>query len=647
MSLNFNFYNNPKNEENDFLRNTNSFQTRSYNPYFEQNINPFIKSQNTQKLTQTINENMTQLNSVNNSRRNRMSMLPFPTDSPFNEDNMNNSNIIPPKLKIKKVTKISANNQNNLKNNFQKKYNQYKKESKFQKEVVSENIPKIKKNPIDDFSGNSSDNKKINSKSDNVSENNNGNQLKRKMNYKKSDDNNAANKNINKNLIKNQNNNIKNNMNNRKQNNNHNQNNVPVNEKLKNQFINRNLTMFTMIKRINFFQNLEQMSQNRMQLFEKEYQNDIYFKKKEFFNNVFINNTEIGKNFPLTLIFHFLFNPKIEITHFSLQKNFYENVLLLHGFKNIKISYDENMLNNIPKFFRDLNYVNNLFQNFEISDLNKFIDEIKGWSKTFDLEIEYEDVNNKKINDQIKIYFISPKDITIEYNSNSANTCKSFAEFNFHCGIDYDKNKGRFVFKTIANVYNKCEELYQFEFLGEIWERAMLVIKEESQKNKIIMDKIFKEHLKKNLNKYSSSINHIIKDIVDKDKKENLNNENIDNKNFLKIPNKRKNFFNEINKEEKIINKENETKINNNNTFKQKHDEIMNKNENNKINLLIINKDITKEQLLYYGVMLSFFLFIFKTVLSIELGTLSLETFFNFLIIFIIGFMLVKNQSSI
>ena len=73
----------------------------------------------------------------------------------------------------------------------------------------------------------------------------------------------------------------------------------------------------------------------------------------------------------------------------------------------------------------------------------------------------------------------------------------------------------------------------------------------------------------------------------------------------------------------------------------------MNKNENNKINLLIINKDITKEQLLYYGVMLSFFLFIFKTVLSIELGTFSLETFFNFLIIFIIGFMLVKNQSSI
>ena len=434
------------------------------------------------------------------------------------------------------------------------------------------------------------------------------------MNYKKSDDNNAANKNINKNLIKNQNNIIKNDINNRKQNN-HNQNNVPVNEKLKNQFINRNLTMFTMIKRINFFQNLEQMSQNRMQLFEKEYQNDIYFKKREFFNNVFINNNEIGKNFPLTLIFHYLLNPKIEINHFSLHKNFYENVLLLHGFKNIKISYDENMLKSIPKFFRDLNYVNNLFQNFEINELNKFIDEIKGWSKTFDLEIEYEDVNNKKINDQIKIYFISPKDITIEYNSNSANSCKSFAEFNFHCDIDYDKNKGRFVFKTIANVYNKCEELYQFEFLGEIWERAMLVIKEESQKNKIIMDKIFKEHLKKNLNKYSSSINHIIKDIVDKDKKENLNNENIDNKN--------------------------------NNTFKQKHDEIMNKNENNKINLLIINKDITKEQLLYYGVMLSFFLFIFKTVLSIELGTFSLETFFNFLIIFIIGFMLVKNQSSI
>ena len=401
-----------------------------------------------------------------------------------------------------------------------------------------------------------------------------------------------------------------------------------------------------MLKRNKILINLEKICQNRMLLFEKEYQNDICFKKKDFFNNVFINNGEIGKNFPLTLIFHYLLNPKIAVNYFSFQKNFYENVLLLHGFKNIKVSYDENMLNKVPKFFDDLNYVNNMFQNFELSEVDKFINEIKNWSKTFDLEIEYEDINNNKIKDQVKIYFISPKDITVEYNSNSANSSKSFAEFNFHCDIDYDKNKGRFVFNTIANVYNKCEELYQFEFLGEIWERAMIIIKEEGLKNKIIMDKIFKEHLKKNLHKYSSSINYIIKDIIDKDKKENINNENILDKKDLKIPNISKNFFDEINKEEKNINKERETKVNKK-IINEQNNEIMNKNENKTINILINNTDKAKEQILHYGVMLSFFIFVFKTVLSIELGTFSLETFFNFLIIIIIGFMLVKNQSSI
>lgn len=643
MSINYNFYNDPKNEEYDYLRNTNYFINQPYNPYFEQNINPFSKSQNTRKLTKNLNENMTQFSNINNNRRNTVSVIPFPTDSPFNEENTNNSNIIPQELKIKKVTKIRTNNRNNLNNNFQNKYNQYKKESKFQKEVVSENMPKIKKNPIDDYSGNSSDNKNIKSKSDNVSENNNGNKSKKNINNKNNNANNGINKNINKNLIKNQNNNIENNTNNKKQNN-YNQNNLPENEKLKNQFINRNLTVFAMLKRNKILINLEKICQNRMQLFEKDFQNDICFKKKDFFNNVFINKGEIGKNFPLTLIFHYLLNPKIAVNHFSFQKNFYENVLLLHEFKNIKVSYDENMLNKVPKFFDDLNYVNNMFQNFELSELNKFINEIKNWSKTFDLEIEYEDINNNKIKDQVKIYFISPKDITIEYNSNSANSSKSFAEFNFHCDIDYDKNKGRFVFNTIANVYNKCEELYQFEFLGEIWERAMIAIKEECQKNKINMDKIFKEHLKKNLHKYSSSINYIIKDIFDKDKKENINYENIGDKKDLKIINK--NFFNEMNKEDKIINKEKETKFNKK-IGNEQNNEIMNKNEKKTFNLIINNTEKAKEQILHYGAMLSFFIFIFKTVLSIELGTFSLETFFNFLIIIIIGFMLVKNQSSI
>ena len=647
MSDKYNFYNNPRYYNYQDSRYTQSFQTQSYNPYFEQNFNPFNENQNTRKLSRPLNENITPIYSNNNNSRNTISVIPFPDDSQLDE-NIKDSSIIQPGLKIKKVSKINPRKQSYLSTNYQNKNITFNNQ-KVKKDVVSEKLLTFKKMPMDDLSGNSTDNRKIQSKSENDSEksDNNNNSNKKTINKNGKDtNNNDINKDINRNVTKNQNRNNpnKNNINKKNQNNN-NQNNLYINENLKNQFINRNLAMFALLKRIKFFQNLDQISQNRMQLFEKEFQNDIYFKKRDFFNNVFINNQEIGITIPLTLIFYYILNPKVTINQFSLKKNFYENVLLLHGYKNIKIIYDDNILKKVPKYFNDLNYVINLFQNFEISELNKFIKEINNWSKTFELEIKYEDKNNNNITDKIKIYFISPKDITVEYNSNSANSCKSFAEFNLHCDINYDKNRGRFVFKTSANVYDKCEELYQFEFLGEIWERALIVIKEESQKYKVNADKKFKEHLKKNLRKYSPNINYIIKDVIEKEKRDKSINESFQNIKNVNNVNINKNISHEIRREEKINNKDIETNFNKN-IIKEKNNALNDKNKNKKEIIIINNKDKRKEQILFYGVILSFFIFIFKTVLSIELGSFSLDTFFNFLIIIIIGFMLVKNQNS-
>ena len=87
--------------------------------------------------------------------------------------------------------------------------------------------------------------------------------------------------------------------------------------------------------------------------------------------------------------------------------------------------------------------------------------------------------------------------------------------------------------------------------------------------------------------------------------------------------------------------KEAEKNINKNITNKTEEKLIDKNMKKNKINN---SKDKTKERILFYGVLLSFFLFIFKTTLNIELGTFSLETFFNCLIIILIGFMLFKNQ---
>ena len=504
MSNNFAVYYNNFDEENNFLR-AQSSQVQKYSSNLNQHFDTIPEKDYNRRFTHNFYPEINPVFSSNINRRDTISDLPFPNDSMINEDTSNNTDKIPQEFKIKKVTKIKPKIKDGVRNNRQNLYNPSNINQKASKDVFSENLANNKKSPLDDISGNSSDIPTLKPNSQKLQTVYNKNQQNKKS--------------INHNF--------------------------PINERLKNQFINRNLDISEKLNRINFLQNLEKECQNRMLLFEKEFKSDIYFKKRDFFNNVFLNNYEIGKNLPLTFIFYYLFDPKKEINQLSIKKNFLESVLNLHGYKNIKMIYDEKILNTVPKYLNDLNYVNTLFQTFEINKLNRFNNEIKNWIKTFELEIVYEDLNNNIINDKIKIYLISPKDIIIEY----ANSLQSYAEYNFHCDISYDKEKGRFAFKTIANVYNKCQDLSQFEFLGEMWERAKVIIIDEAQKNKIKVDKIFKEYLKKNLYKYKTSINHIAKDIIEDEEKEKLidkipnNKRNLINISFLIFKNKQNKFY--------------------------------------------------------------------------------------------------------
>ena len=374
-----NFYKNNYNYNN--LRHSQFYPNEKNYSKFHQNRNPFSQNMNLKKF------NSEPISSLNQIGRNTVSNFPFSRDSILENDTSNEQfRYIPLDNKIKKVTKINPKKRNTA-HNQNKKYLDLNKKN----EVVSENLAKIKKSPMDDLSGNSSNNKNLLSKSLNDSENNDKKILKKKILQKTSDNslnnlmNNNINKNINnKNTKNNINNNFKNNnqgkknvINNKNNFNNRNPRQIISNVNLKNQFINRNLAISSMLKRINFFENLKQIGEERMQLFEKEYKNDKYFKKREFFDSDFINNYEMGKTFPLGLIFHYILNPKTEIKQFSLKKNFFESVLLLHGYKNIKFNDKDIDLLQVPKFFYDLNYSNNLFNNFEKNELNNFINEIK------------------------------------------------------------------------------------------------------------------------------------------------------------------------------------------------------------------------------------------------------------------------------
>ncbi len=644
MSSNFNMNANQDNYENDYLS-----YNQPYNNYYpEQNfdINPFSSKTN---KSQQINFNQANTNYNENYssaqiRRNTMPVFPFPRDSNLEEFNSKGDiSSIPPEQKIRKVTKIQPRkksgfglNLNNNNNIFKNKYNLGLKK----KDISSENNTlKIKQSLMDEFSGISSNNKKLLSKSENESVDN-VKKIPKKNNLQgnNNDNNNNAHQNINNNI-----NNNKKIISNKRKNipnikiTNTTPQNIPKNSISDDSSIDKKTsgktTLSSMFNKMSFLQNLNKKCEERLKLFEKKYQNDIYFKKKDFFNNVFINNIEIDKSIPLSMIFHYLLNPKKEINQFSLKKCFFENVLHLHGYKNIKIVYDENILNQVPQYFKDLNYVNNLFNKFNSKEFFNFINEIQNWINIFTCEITYKDFStNDSINDQIKIYLISPQDITIEYNSCTSNSKKSYAEYNFHCDIGYDENQDKFTFKTIANVYNKCDELYQYEYLGEIWERGLIVINSENQKNKLNKDKLFDKEVQKTLNESKTNNNYIVTESIDIKKDKNIKSKNLKNQ---KENNK------ENNKDQNLIINKTENK----NVQKITKENLIDKNKNE--NIINNNPNKANEQILFYGVLLSFFLFIFKTVLSFEMGTFSLETFFNIIIIFFIGFMLFKNQSSL
>ena len=748
------------------LRKTESLQQPlidsnriTFNP-LQKNINP-NNYQGGKKITN------------NQPQKERYTMAsPFPPDSLFDLKSTNSvMGFIPPEPKnkfIQNVQNVKAkkiNSQRIISSNKRLNYNTIDANN------ISEKINKIKKGPIDDASNNSSNNKIIQTKSPLNLNKDTPNNLKKKFlekdNYNNNNNaslnnnnkNNTFNYSFNNNTLKNKNillnnspynNNIKskifntqsqNNFNNNKniknniinQNNNNsnsNNNNSIISNSVKrtnlqNQFINRNIAMTSMLNRIQFFEKMNKIGEERMKLFEKEFQKDTFFMKKDFFDNIFINESEIDKLSPLTLIFHYIFNPETEITQYSFKKCFFESIFKLRGDKDIKLNYSPNDLKQVPKYFNDFNYVNNLFNNFNENDLINFLNEIENWKKTFSFELQFVHPlknnnigqNQIEINDVAKVYFVSPNDLIVDYHTYAENfplsdSFVSISQYNFHCDIKFDQNQGRFAFKTSAIVYNKLqivnENIIQnlikkeanntngVELLVHTWKPLLNIIREESKKNRMASDQIFKQYLRRELNKYSihkqNKNSEEEKNITELNNENNLNNNNINiinqnnNNNYININNKKiineniledksKNIqLKNINKniENKITNindninsniiKENnitQNKINMNyktidnnmgHNFIDRMDrtegelgQIRKKDEIKNINNINVVKE-EKNVFLFYGVLITFFLFLFKTILSIENGNISSETFFNILIIFVIGFMLIKTH---
>ena len=171
MNINQDYYN------NDYMRNTQQYQPQinNYSSEINFNINPFSSDNNNFKNfnINPFNNNYPQNYSSTQNRRNTISVFPFPRDSNLEDFNSQSGvNSIPPEQKIRKVTKI----QPKIRKNFGFDFNNNRGKNNYNingiknKDISSENnMLKIKKSLMDEFSGTSSNNKNLNSKSENES----------------------------------------------------------------------------------------------------------------------------------------------------------------------------------------------------------------------------------------------------------------------------------------------------------------------------------------------------------------------------------------------------------------------------------------------------------------------------------------------
>ena len=100
----------------------------------------------------------------------------------------------------------------------------------------------------------------------------------------------------------------------------------------KNQFINHNIAVDSMLKDMKFLERLKSISNKRYSLFIKKYQKENYFMEKDQFENIFIDEKNIQIESPLTLIFHHIFNPDIPLSQSG--KNFFETIFIKRGDRN-------------------------------------------------------------------------------------------------------------------------------------------------------------------------------------------------------------------------------------------------------------------------------------------------------------------------
>ena len=295
---------------------------------------------------------------------------------------------------------------------------------------------------------------------------------------------------------------------------------------------NHNIYVDKKLKEINFFEKLKSISDSRYLFFIKNFRKNNDFLPENSFETILISEKNLKTQSPLTLIFQQIFSPNNP--QYTSGQTFFEKNFSLGKNSEYLSHYDKNELNKVPKFFNDITYVNNLFNNFDFDELNNFPEEIKTWKNTFNYEQEYihqiKYFKQKKkvtLKNNLIIYFISPYDLIIDSHSTSSgipfsDTVMALNQYIFHCDIKFDSKKGKFLFKTSVKILNSIKvikktlinntvkEVGKSENDEEIINNTWIPMKKEILEQDLINQKnaedIYNKYLENNLYKFSNNI---------------------------------------------------------------------------------------------------------------------------------------------
>ena len=322
--------------------------------------------------------------------------------------------------------------------------------------------------------------------------------------------------------------------------------------KSKIQMINRNIAIKSMLEKINFIGKLKEITNERLKAFEEINKNDKFsFIPENEFEVNYITENDLKIKTPLSLIFHYIFNPTTQIESHPNQKTFYENIYQTRGDLNIRLTYNEEQNEKIPHYFSDLDYSLDLFSNFDENELTSFLEEINTWEKKISFELNFVHPIKKMIigpdrvtmKDIITVYFISPTDLIIDYHSYGSDfpyidTFVSISQYRFHTDILFNDKKGLFDFKTqckvnyVIKMVKSCflesklkSEGYKTnrdEIIYKVFEPMKDLLATESESFYDMYIKVFEDNIRRTLHNYSDKLPEGY-NIEEENKTENLN----------------------------------------------------------------------------------------------------------------------------